>query len=291
MNKKIIVILCILGAITIFFAYGCLFYEQSPYERTKFSLAPPSADFWSGTDNLGIDIFAQLSHGYFQSMLIGLASASITFIVGGIMGVISGYFSNFLSASAQFVTNIFLSVPQLPIMITVGAFWGQSQMNIILIVAAFSWAPLAKVMSSKTASIRKKDYIAISKSYGASFWYILYTHLKKELLPLLCVYSISVVGKSIIQEASLAFLGLSDPTSKSWGLMINKAIEFPGIYFTDYWKWWLTAPLVSLFLTIFLLRFLVKELDPSLKIKYKKGGRKNAFSITSESTEDFLSKQ
>ncbi|MDK2867622.1 MAG: peptide/nickel transport system permease protein, partial [Clostridiales bacterium] len=66
---------------------------------------------------------------------------------------------------------------------------------------------------------------------------------------------------SIMMEASLAYLGLGDPTSKSWGMMLNKAMAFPGIYFTPYWKWWLTAPLIALVCLILSLMLLSKEIE------------------------------
>ena len=68
------------------------------------------------------------------------------------------------------------------------------------------------------------------------------------------VGALAVVGKAILQESALAYLGLSDPIAKSWGLMINRASRFAGIYFTDYWKWWLAAPVAAMMLTILIIR-------------------------------------
>jgi peptide/nickel transport system permease protein len=155
-------------------------------------------------------------------------------------------------------------VPQLPVMIVLGAFFGQSIWNVIIIISIFSWAPIAKIVRAKTLQIRSKDYIKIAKSYGAGFFYILHKHLIKEIFPVLLVNTLAVIGKAIIQEASLAFLGLSDPLSKSWGLMINKAISFPGIYFTDYWLWWLLPPLVSLSLTTYCIRMISREIENTI---------------------------
>jgi peptide/nickel transport system permease protein len=78
---------------------------------------------------------------------------------------------------------------------------------------------------------------------------------------LLVVNALGVIGKTIRQEAALAYLGLSDPLAKSWGLMINRASGFSGIYFTDYWKWWLIPPVLSLLVTILLTRLLARTME------------------------------
>ena len=116
-------------------------------------------------------------------------------------------------------------------------------------------------MRERTIECSAHGYVNISKMYGASIFYIFKTHIARDVMPLLIITSLSVISKTIMQEASLAYLGLSDPLSKSWGLMINKCVAFKGIYFTDYWKWWLLPPVFSLVATIALIRLIAKELE------------------------------
>lgn len=264
MSKKTKILIGILILTTIVFAYGSLFYSHGGNVPSGASLEPPSANHFFGTDDLGVDIFAQLSMGYFNSMLIGVCASAISFVLGGVIGIAAGYRQGRTDTILSFVINVFLSVPQLPIMIVIGAFFGQSTMNIIIIVAMFSWARIAKVIRAKTISIKNNDYIKMASSFGGDFWYIFKTHMLRDLMPILCVNSISVMGRAIIQESSLAYLGLSDPTSRSWGLMINKAMSFSGIYYTDYWKWWMVAPICCLVLTILCIRLIVREIETKL---------------------------
>lgn len=261
MNKNSKIIIGILIAEAVLFGYGVLFYEWECNVISGYSLEPPTLQHWFGTDNLGVDLFSQVSMGYFNSMAVALAAVSVTFVLGGIMGVLSGYFQGPVDDGISFLINIFLSVPQLPVMIVIGAFFGQSLWNVVIIVAMFSWAGIAKVVRAKTLSIRKRGYITQAKLYGASFRYLFRVHMKQEIMPILVINSVGVIGKAVIQEADLAFLGLCDPTSRSWGLMINKVLDFPNIYYTDYWKWWLMGPLISLVFTIILFRALVRELE------------------------------
>lgn len=259
--KKVYVHLGVFLLLAAFFLWGVWLYPHSGTLPSGASLEPPSWNHWMGTDNLGLDIYAQISMGFFRSMAIGITTAALTFLLGGILGISAGYLGGKVDMLVSFLINVMLSIPQLPVMIVVGAFWGQSTWNIIGIIAAFSWAPIAKQLRAKTISIRNAQYITLAKSYGGSHWYIIRRHMLLELLPLLLVNAIAVVGAAIVQESSLAFLGLSDPLAKSWGLMISRARSFQGIFFTDFWKWWLLPPVLSLVFSTLSLRMLAKSLE------------------------------
>lgn len=261
MTRGLKTIITFIIFINIIFFYGITVYKHSPVISSGNSLEAPSTEHILGTDNLGIDIFAQLSKGYFNSMIIGIVSAVISFGVGGFFGIMAGYVGRKIDMVISFLINIFLSVPQLPVMIVVGVFLGQSIWNVIFIISAFSWAPIAKVVREKTIDVSSRNYVRLAKSFGGNSLYIIRKHISREVLPILIINSIAVIGRAVIQESSLAFLGLSDPVSKSWGMMINKAINFKGIYFTPYWKWWLLSPVICLIVVTCVTRFLSKELE------------------------------
>lgn len=247
--------------LTLFFCWGAWIYPHSADLPSGGSLEPPGAAHWLGTDDLGVDLYAQLSAGFFSSMLVGLAAAGLAFLLGGAVGVAAGWSSGKAETAWAFLIRFFLSLPQLPVMVVIGAFFGQSIWNIVLIVSLFSWAPIAKVLQARVRRIRARPYLRLAKSYGGSVGYLLRRHMAGELLPLLSVNALGVVGRAIVQEASLAYLGLSDPLSRSWGLLIQKCIAFPGIYFTPYWTWWLLPPVAALMATVLCLRLLSRELE------------------------------
>lgn len=260
-SMELKVLLFLLAMLTLVFAYGELLYPHSPHLPSGASLEAPSVQHFLGTDNLGIDIFAQISRGFFSCMFMGIVAALLAFLAGGILGTLAGYKGGALDNGISFFMNVFLCIPQLPVLIVLGAFFGQSIWNIIVIIALFSWAPIAKQVRAKTMSIKERKYVALAACYGGSPMYIIKTHMFSELFPLLLVNAMGVIGKTIRQEAALAYLGLSDPLAKSWGLMINKASGFSGIYFTEYWKWWLIPPILALMITILLTRLLARTLE------------------------------
>ena len=261
MNKVLRFYIIVLIILSIIFSFGVFIYPHSGLKPSGDSLERPSISHILGTDDLGIDIFAQISRGFFASMFIGICTAGISFIIGGVMGVLSGYAGGKVDFLISFFINLFLSIPQLPVMIVIGSFLGQSIFNVITIVALFSWASIAKVVRAKTIQIKDSDYVKLARSYGGGFIYIFKTHMLNDLLPILLINSLFVINRAIIQEASLAFLGLSDPMSKSWGLMIQKVTSFSGIYFTDYWTWWLIPPLICIVVIIFCIRMISREAE------------------------------
>ena len=141
--KKVWFHLVVLLALTVFFFYGAFLSPCDPVLPSGASLEPPSGAHLLGTDNLGIDIYAQISAGFFRSMMIGLTTAALTFLLGGGLGITAGYLGGWVDHSVSFLINVLLSIPQLPVMIVIGAFFGQSTWNIIWIIALFSWAPIA----------------------------------------------------------------------------------------------------------------------------------------------------
>lgn len=259
--RKVKTYVIIFMIIVLIFFFGLYIYPHSSVLPSGQSLEPPNFAHILGTDNLGVDIFAQISRGFFRSMFIGLTTAILTTLVGTVIGVLAGYLGGRFDAITVFLINVFLSVPQLPVMIVIGAFWGQSTVNIILIIAAFSWASIAKVLRARVLSVKDMEYVKLAKSYGGGALYIIFKHLGREIMPLIMINGLSVVGSAIIKESSLAFLGLSDPTAKSWGLMISRASAFPGIYFTKFWTWWLLPPAIALIISVLILRLFSRALE------------------------------
>lgn len=247
--------------LTLLFGYGRFLYPRDALTPSGPSLQKPCAAHVLGTDNLGIDIFAQLSRGFFASMAVGLAAAGLALLLGGALGMLAGYLGGAPDLIVGFLINVLLAIPQLPALIALGAFLGQGGANVALLVALFSWAPIARQMRAKTMSLRARPFVTMAASFGGGARYVIWRHMLPELAPLLAASGLSVVGKAIMQESALAFLGLSDPLAKSWGLMIQRASAFPGIYFTPYWSWWLLPPVAALMGTILLTRLLARHLD------------------------------
>lgn len=231
------------------------------------SLEAPGREHWLGTDDLGIDLAAQICYGAAISMKVGISAALLAGIGGSILGILAGYYGRWVDKVIMGICDIIMTIPQLPLMIVLGAFLGSSVKNIILVIAFMSWAAPARIARSKVFSISHETYITAAKCYGAGFWHLLVKHIIPGILPVILVSVIRIISHAITAEAGLSFLGLGDPTSKSWGVILNRSINFSGIFFTDYWKWWIVFPLLALLLLITAIAFLCRDMEKMVNTK------------------------
>ena len=176
-------------------------------------------------------------------------------------GVSAGYLGGWCDRILMRIIDILLVLPDLPVMIVLAAFFGPSVMTIIIVLSAFSWVFTARIVRSRVLSLKQRRYIHASEIYGAGVFYLMRRHFLPEIFPLAAVGMIRMAGRAIVAEAGLSFLGLGDPTSRSWGMILHHALSFPGIYYTDFWKWWLVFPWLALILVVISLALVGKDLE------------------------------
>jgi len=224
-------------------------------------LSPPGGEHPLGTDELGVDIWAQICYGARVSLLVGISTALLAALGGGLIGIVSGYLGGWTDKILMRLIDIMIVLPDLPVMIVIAAFFGPSLLNIILVLALFSWVIPARIVRSQVLMLKEQSYIKAAETYDAGTWYLVRRHFLPEVFPLVAVNMIRLTGRAIVAEAGLSFLGLGDPTSKSWGLIINHAVNFEGIYYTPFWQWWLLYPWLALTLMVVSLAFVSRELE------------------------------
>lgn len=225
------------------------------------ALSPPGKGHLLGTDDLGIDLWAQLCYGARISLIVGFGTAFLAALGGGLVGIIAGYAGGWVDKIIMRLIDIMIVLPDFPLMIVLAAFLGPSVFNIIIVLALFSWVFPARIVRAQILMLKEHNFIKAAETYGAGVRYLLWKHFLPAVFPLMAVNMIRQTGRAIVSEAGLSFLGLGDPTSKSWGLIINHATGFRGIYFTEFWKWWLLYPWLALTLVVLSLAFISRELE------------------------------
>ena len=250
------------------FAVGYHLFGGETYRQPSgSSLEAPGLRHMMGTDDLGIDIAAQIGHGAGVSLLVGLSSALLAGLGGSILGILAGYYRGWKDKLVMGLCDVVMTMPQMPLLIVLGAFFGSSTRNIILVIGFMSWAGPARIVRSRMLSMGKEAYVAAARSYGAGFFHLLMKHFIPGLYPLILVSMIRIMGHAIVAEAGLSFLGLGDPVSKSWGVILNRSINFPGIFFVESWKWWVLFPLVFLLVLVVSFAFLGRDLEKIMNTK------------------------
>lgn len=213
-----------------------------PYEK-------PSKDHWLGTNDIGNDILSELIYGTRASLIVGVGAAAIATLLGLLIGLVSGYFKGAVDEWLMGITDIFLMIPRIPLIIILAAFLKSSFWIIMLALGFLWWTSTARIVRSRTLQVREMDFVASSKCLGFKNRYILLSDILPNIFPVVVPKFMLTVATAMISEASLSFLGLGDPSMKSWGLMINFAFIKGGLI-NEMW-WWYLSPGVCIILFVF----------------------------------------
>lgn len=212
-----------------------------PTERIGQPFMKPNGDFLLGTNDVGQDILSELIFGTRVSLLIGVIAALISIVLGCLVGIIAGYYGGKVDSLLMRFVDLVLVIPFLPLMILLAAFVGPSFWNIILVISLISWASPARVVRSQVLTLKTRGYVEAAKSIGTNIRVILYKHILPGVVPIALSQFVLAASHSILIEASLSFLGLGDPFTKSWGTILYYA-QARGAFLTDAWIWWILPP-------------------------------------------------
>jgi len=213
----------------------------APVNVTIFDIyQAPSPAHILGTDDGGKDVFSSLVYGARVSLVVGFTAAAIAILIGAVIGIVAGYRRGWIGSLLMRITDFFLVIPDLALMIVLVAIIGPSLFTIILVIGFLGWTGSARLIRSQTLSVRERKYVMRAKAVGAGDIHILRRHILPAVLPLMLANMVLVVSIAILDESSLAFLGLGDPTVISWGQMLNYAFERGAISAGAWWA--LLAP-------------------------------------------------
>lgn len=202
--------------------------------------ARPTSAHWLGTDDGGKDVFSAFIYGSRVSLIVGFAASLISMIVGGVVGLVAGFYGGRLGNLLMRLTDIFLVIPDLPLMIVIVAIVGPSLWNIILVIGLLGWTGTARIVRAQALSLRERQFVTRARAIGAGNLHILRRHILPLVLPLMVANTVLVISLSILSESTLSFLGLGDPTTLSWGGMLNFAFTRGAISAGAWWA--LVAP-------------------------------------------------
>ena len=220
-----------------------------------------------GTDQRGRDVLLLFIEGVRVSLIVGISATFLATFLGLSFGLLSGYVGGWLDALIMRGVDVLLSIPILPILMVLAAFWGKGLWQLVLILSLFSWMGTARTVRAMTLTLRDSGYIEGLRGLGAPTHYIVWRHLLPETLPLLLANIALGVPSAILSEAGISFLGLSDPRIISWGRMLHEAYAFGAF---SQGAWWLLIPPglgITLLCLVFLDlgKYLEERVDPLLK--------------------------
>ena len=228
--------------IVVFGVLALLASAVAPYSTHKqvgAVFGAPSVSHLLGLDDSGLDMLSLVIMGTRVSMLVGVVSTLISVTFGGIVGVVAGYFGGRVDAALMRLTDVFLVVPVLPLMIVVASLWGPSISHAILLIGLLSWTPTARVMRAQVLTTRERAFVRRAKAFGSGHLRVIWHHVLPRVRGQLVANFVIVLASAIFFEAALAFLGLESVSTISWGTLIanafNRAASSAG-------AWWAFVP-------------------------------------------------
>jgi peptide/nickel transport system permease protein len=242
-------------------------------------LAPPSAEFLFGTDQLGRSMLNLTVHATRISMVIGLLATIVTVFVGAVLGIASGYVGGRFDAVTMRIADFFLVLPTfvLAIILTgiirdvVGTGSREiagirlSLLVIVVVIGITSWSSTARIIRAQTLSLRERAFVDRARVIGASGGYIMRRHILPNVTNLIVANAVLTFAGAILTETTLSFVGLGDPFQPSWGQILEAARSAgaPGLG-----AWWYFAPAgTAVVLVVFAFTLLGAALDDILNPK------------------------
>jgi peptide/nickel transport system permease protein len=202
------------------------------------------ARFWIGADVSGRDVMATMLFGARISLTIGLVATGLSLLIGVIIGAISGYVGGTIDLLLQRVVEIMMCFPRLILVLTVVAMTSRSIFVIMLVLGLTGWAGTARLVRGEFLAQTVRDYVVAAEAIGVSRWGVMFRHiLPNTMAPLIITGTFGIAG-AVLTESELAFIGLGDPTSPSWGLLLNEGRE------NIHYAWLIYAPGLAVFVLV-----------------------------------------
>jgi peptide/nickel transport system permease protein len=225
-NRAAAVGLGLIGLLVLATLLAPVLSPYDPLRQAGLPLRPPGPGHPMGTDDLGRDVFAGVLYGERVSLGVGLVASAIALVIGLVAGSVAGFFGGLVDDVIMRVTELFQVIPRVFLAILLVALFGQHVAVTAIAIGVLSWPASARVLRAEFLSRREAEYVMAARVAGASaFHQMVREVLPNAISPMIVTASLNV-GTAILLEASLGFLGLSDPNLPSLGRMLQESLQF-----------------------------------------------------------------
>ncbi|HEY3710479.1 MAG TPA: ABC transporter permease [Amycolatopsis sp.] len=246
-----------------------------PSARSNDLLESPSGKHWFGTTHLGQDIFSQVIVGTRSVMLVGLTAGIVATILAVLVGVTSGYLGGTPGEGLSALSNVFLVIPALPLIIIIGTALPSGGDYLVAVIIGFtSWAWGARILRAQTLSLRRREYVEAARASGESTWRIIFFEILPNLTAVIASSFVGTVVFAVMSEITLAFVGVSSFSEWNWGTILFWAQSQQALAQGAWW-WFVPAGLAIAILgtALSLLNF---GIDEFVSPRLRSGGKTKA---------------
>lgn len=236
-------------------------------KATGRPLSPPDGQFWLGTDIDGRSVLLLTLWGTRISLLVGFSATVLSVFIGTVIGVTAAHFGGWVSTILLRFTDFFLVLPSLVLAIALSAVLPQGIWTIVLAIGVTAWPSTARLVRAQTLTIESRPYIERARALGGGHLHVVGKHVLPGVAPLVLANTTLVVGNSIIADATLSFLGVGDPSSISWGAMLETALNNGAVSRGAWWN--LLPPGIAIVLVVLLFTLVGRGLETVLNPRLK----------------------
>jgi len=199
-----------------------------PFTNTGAGVArPPSPDHWMGTDQMGRDLLSRTIYGSRVSLLVGLVASAVSMGLGTVIGLMSGFWGGWRDEVLMRITDVFLVIPWLVLMILLASLLpgGQSVTKVIFVIGITGWSSTARIVRAQVLSIKERAFIERARALGSDDSHIVWKHIFPNVFPLIFANTILTVAISILSESTLSYINLGPPPNEvvTWGNILYEA--------------------------------------------------------------------
>jgi peptide/nickel transport system permease protein len=246
---------------------GPHFYGIDPLDLVSAPFTPPGEDAWLGTDYLGRDVLAGLIYGGRATLTVGGVAAVITILIGVTVGSLAGFFGGAIDTALTKITEFFQILPPLLFAMVLVTLFGQTLTTITIAIGVVSWPTAARLTRAEFLRLRNLDFVKASRAAGAGNGHLILRVVLPNALPPIIVSATLAIGVAILFEGGLSFLGLGDPNTMSWGLMIGQNRN----YVLDAW-WTVMFPGAAIFIAVLAISLIGDGINDAINPRLRKRG-------------------
>lgn len=225
--------------------FGPVFLVADPFEMVAAPLTAPGDQTILGSDYLGRDVFAGIIYGTRPTLIIAVTATLVTVLIGITVGAIAGFYGGMVDNVLMRITEFFQVLPPLVFAMVIVAVFSTDVVVVILAIAVTTWTTEARLTRAEFLKIKEREYVMSARAIGARNFRLISQVILPNAMPPLVIAITLRIGITIIYEAALSFLGLTDPDVITWGKMIGLSRDF----FFDAW-WTVTFPGVAILLVV-----------------------------------------
>jgi peptide/nickel transport system permease protein len=262
--------LIVLAAIVLVAIFAPLIATHDPKAFSLDTRQSPSWRHLFGTTDQGFDVFSQVVLGARTSLILGVSAAILATVLATTLGILAAYAGGWIDDAINFLTNVFLVIPTIPLLIVVSAYLkSRGPMTMILILGLTLWAFEARILRGQALSLRNRDFVLAARVAGESTWRIVFGELVPNMISRIAAAFVLVFYVAILTAAGLEFLGLGDSDGISWGVTLYWAQVNSAVLQGEWWSF--LFPGLALALTVAALVFILAGLDevsnPRLRVE------------------------